>query len=184
MALHHFGGPAMNPGFKVFVVGFMGTGKSTLGRLLADRLGWDFFDLDAIIEELEGSTVMRIFVEKGEPYFRQLEQLTLGEIAARPHHAVVACGGGTFCTPQNQALLRLHGVTVWLDQPFDRIWQRRNELSRRRPLWRGEEPLRALYEQRIPFYQLASIHLPVEENQIQDAADRLHTILRNEYGAR
>jgi shikimate kinase len=178
------GDPLLDPTGKIFLVGFMGSGKTSLGRLLAGRMGWTFFDLDAALEEAEGASIMRIFVEKGEAYFRSVEQLTLREIAERPVHAIVACGGGTFCSPENQSLLRRHGLTVWLDQPFDRIWQRREELARRRPLWRGEGPLRELYDSRVPFYQLAGVHLPVEEDQVPQAVERLLAILRERHGVR
>ena len=169
--------------FKIFLVGFMGSGKTTLGRLLAERLGWGFFDLDAVMEELEGATIMRIFIEKGEGYFRRLEQATVERLAAHPGRAVVACGGGTFCSPENQALLQAHGLTVWIDQPFDQIWQRKDALARQRPLLRGESAVRALYDQRVPFYQLASIHLPVAEEGIPEAVGRLFQLIQERTSA-
>src|SRR5436309_16112299 len=107
--------PKTNPDLKIFLVGFMGTGKTTLGRLLAERIGWVFFDLDALMEEVEGATIMRIFIEKGEPYFRALESSTIARLAAHPGHAVIASGGGTFRTPQHQAVMLQRGHC--LDRP-------------------------------------------------------------------
>ena len=173
--------PKTNPDLKIFLVGFMGTGKTTLGRLLAERIGWVFFDLDALMEEVEGATIMRIFIEKGEPYFRTLESSTIARLAAHPGHAVIACGGGTFCTPQNQAVMLQRGVTVWIDQPFDQVWQRRDELALRRPLLRGEPAFRALYEQRVPFYHLASLRLRVDEGALPQAVNELVRLLEERF---
>ena len=166
---------------KIFLVGFMGTGKTTLGRLLADRLGWEFHDLDGLMEDEEGASIIRIFAEKGEPYFRELEQRTLARLAAAPGRAVIACGGGTFCTAENQALLHRCGITVWLDQPFDQIWRRRDELARHRPLMRGESEVRHLYEERAAFYTRASLHLTVMEGELPAALRNLLGLLRERF---
>src|SRR5437899_1686428 len=122
------------PDAKIFLVGFMGTGKTTLGQLLAERLVWGFVDVDDIIERAEGASIVRIFAEKGESYFREVERGVLAGLATCAGHAVIACGGGTFCSAENQMLMRRCGITVWLDQPFDRIWDRREELASARPL--------------------------------------------------
>ena len=167
---------------KVFLVGFMGSGKTTLGRMLADRLGWDFLDLDTVMEEEEGASIIRIFAEKGEPYFRALEARALARLAAAPGRAVVACGGGTICAPESRALMRLHGITVRLDQPFDRIWARRETLARERPLLRAEPEFRALYDERLGFYRSADLHLPVGEGQLADALEELARLLGERYG--
>jgi shikimate kinase len=172
------------PDEKIFLVGFMGAGKSTLGRLLASRLGWEFQDIDILMEETEGSSIIRIFIEKGEPYFRELERRALAQLAASPGRSVIACGGGTFCTPENQALMRVSGITVWVDQPFDRIWKRRGDLASQRPLLRGEAEVSALYEQRTTFYRLATVHLAVDEMEIVDALEVLLRLLRERYGLR
>ena len=174
--------PLLSPDMKIFLVGFMGTGKTTLGRMLAERLGWEFQDLDAVLEKDEGAPITRIFAEKGEPFFRELETRSLARIVAAPGRAVVACGGGAFCAPENQALMRGGGITVWLDQPFEQIWERRKDLARGRPLMRGESELRALYEQRRDSYRAATLHLPVTEGGLPQALDELLRFLAERFG--
>ena len=162
---------------KIYLVGFMGAGKTTLGRQLAGRLHWPFEDLDTAIERAEGNSILRIFVEKGEPYFRQLEHRALMELAALPGRAIVASGGGTFCAPENRAVMQQTGITVWIDQPFERIWGRRDQLADVRPLMRGEHDLRALYDERAPLYGLATLHLAVGDRGLAEAGDDLLRIL-------
>lgn len=168
---------AAPPATRIFLIGFMGTGKSTLGTLLADRLGWDFLDVDSLIEEAEGASIVRIFAEKGEPHFRELERRILAGLASYPRRAVIACGGGTFCTEENRNLMLRAGITVWIDQPFDRIWERRSELSRERPLMGGEAELRALYEQRVPLYRFALLRLAVADQALPQALSELRRML-------
>jgi len=160
----------------------MGTGKTTLGRMLAERLGWEFEDLDAVMGEDEGASIIRIFAEKGEPYFRALEARSLARLAAAPGNLVVACGGGAFCAPENQALMRGGGITVWLDQPFEQIWERRENLARERPLLRGESELRALYDQRLGFYRSAALRQPVTEGGLPQALAELLRCLAERFG--
>lgn len=160
---------------KIYLVGFMGAGKSSLGRLLAGRLCWPFEDLDASIEHTEGCSILRIFVEKGETYFRDRERRALADVAALPGRAIVASGGGTFCAPDNRAVMQRTGITVWVDQPFDRIWARRDELTELRPLMSSEEALRTLYDERSPLYSLATLHLSVADRGLPEA---LHELLR------
>ena len=103
---------------KVYLVGFMGAGKTTVARALARRLGWRVVDIDEQIEQREHQTVADLFAKRGEPYFRTAERAALAEqLASR--HVVVATGGGTFVDPQNRALINGDGVSVWLDVPID-----------------------------------------------------------------
>ena len=162
---------------KIYLVGFMGAGKTTLGRLLAERFVWPFEDLDTSIERAEGSRILRIFLEKGEAYFRELERRTLAAVAAQPGPAIVASGGGTFCAPENRAVMQRTGITVWIDQPFERIWDRRDELSALRPLLRGEQDFRALYDERAPLYGLATLHLAVGDRGLPEALQELMRLL-------
>jgi len=162
---------------KIYLVGFMGAGKTTLGRLLAERLHWPFEDLDTTIERAAGATITRVFAEKGEAWFRDLERRVLTEAAAQPGRAIVASGGGTFCAPENRAVMQRTGITVWIDHPFERIWERRSELAELRPLLRDEKVLRALYEERAPLYALATLHLPVADRALPEALEELLRLL-------
>src|SRR5882724_6449992 len=111
----------------IYLVGFMGSGKSTVGRLLADQLGWDFVDLDAEIETREQTTINQIFEVRGEAEFRRIETDMIRfwvRTIERGMPTVVALGGGAFVHPGNFDLVANHGISVWLDCSFDVIQQR------------------------------------------------------------
>ena len=105
---------------KIYLVGFMAAGKTTLARALAKRLEWEAVDIDELIEARERATVAEIFAKRGEAYFRTLERQTLVD-QLPPRHMVVATGGGTFADVQNRAAINRDGVSVWLDVPLDRL---------------------------------------------------------------
>ncbi len=139
--------------------GFMGAGKTTVGRTLAQQIGWRFVDLDSRIEERAGLDIPTIFERLGEASFRQMESevlaRVLGESAERDHSLVLALGGGTFVQPQNVALLRGAGfAVVWLDCPLELLFARCATMINR-PLFHDETGFRLLYEQRLPFYEQA-----------------------------
>lgn len=145
------------------LTGFMGSGKSTVGRLLAAQLVWRFADLDAEIESASGLSVSEIFAQKGEAAFREIEfeclTRILGSAAARDTRLVLALGGGTFSQPRNAALIRDSAarpatVVIWLDCPVTDLL-RRCVLMGDRPLFRDEASFRKLYEERLPHYRQA-----------------------------
>jgi shikimate kinase len=147
----------------VGLAGFMGSGKTTVGRLLAAQTGRRFVDLDERIEEAAGLSIREFFERFGEPRFRVIEHenliRVLGEISESGGAAVVALGGGTFAQPQNQAFLREAGAkVVWLDCPIDDLILRCATMTNR-PLFRDEASLRELYEQRLPSYRSADFRV-------------------------
>lgn len=147
----------------LYLVGFMGCGKTTIGQRLASRIGWHFADLDHDIERAHGGTVQQIFAEHGEPHFRQLEHLALKQRVndvERGKPSVVALGGGTFVRPDNYALLENNGVTLWLDAPFELIRQRVPP-DGTRPLAADPERFRALFDSRRAGYELADHRIPI-----------------------
>jgi len=147
----------------IYLVGFMGSGKSTIGRLLAQRLGWSFFDMDHEIEAAEGAAIREIFETRGEPEFRCLETAILGQHVSwieqgRP--SVLALGGGAFAGQGNRRLLADRGITIWLDCPFE-IVERRAAETAHRPLSLDAGRFAALYQERLEAYRLADIHIPI-----------------------
>jgi len=142
----------------------MGTGKSTVARLLARQIGWHHVDLDRRITDSTGHSIPEIFEGEGEPAFRKLEYeelaRTLGEAKALGRATIVSLGGGTTAQPANLALLERNGATlIWLHCPVEELLRRCAHITNR-PLFRDEATFRALYNERLPFYELA--HYRVE----------------------
>ncbi|HET9994417.1 MAG TPA: shikimate kinase [Candidatus Acidoferrum sp.] len=137
----------------------MGSGKTTVGTLLARQLAWRFVDLDDRIEESAGLAIPEIFERLGEPAFRQIEadqlRAALGRAAEAKEGTVLALGGGTYAQPGCPEFLRAAGIPVlWLDSPIEVLLSRCMAMSGR-PLFRDEASVRTLYAQRLPSYQLA-----------------------------
>ena len=142
---------------KIYLVGFMAAGKTTMARALARRLDWEAVDIDEQIEQRERSTVADIFARHGEVYFRAVERAILFEhLAAR--HLVVATGGGTFADAQNRAAINSDGVSVWLDVPLDRLIAR-IPADGRRPLAADRSGFERLYHLRRVSYEQAHVRL-------------------------
>jgi shikimate kinase len=142
---------------KIYLVGFMAAGKTTVARALAKRLGWQAADIDELIERRERQTVAEIFARQGEPYFRAAERLVLLE-QTRPRHLVVATGGGTFVDPYNRAAINRDGVSVWLDVPLDRAVARM-PADGRRPLAADRAEFERLYQVRKAAYEYAHVRI-------------------------
>ena len=159
-----------------YLVGFMGAGKSTIGPLLAEKLGTRFYDLDLLIEDAEKLTVRQIFESRGEPYFRRKEAELLMPLT-QLRSMVIALGGGTFVQQANRALICPTGTTIWLNVPFALIQQRiQDPLSR--PLFRSPQEMELLFQQRLPFYQMADIEFPVGVEPAEAIAERLFRRLK------
>jgi shikimate kinase len=156
---------------KVYLVGFMGAGKTSVGRSLARRLDWRFIDVDEQIEERERQTVSDIFVRHGEPYFRGVERAVLvNQVPLR--HAVVATGGGTFVDPQNRAMMKADGLAVWLDVPLEDVIARIPQ-DGRRPLAADRANLERLFHSRRAAYEEAHLCIPAGRAPIESVVDQL-----------
>src|SRR5580700_4868054 len=145
----------------LYLLGFMGSGKTTVGRHLAHRLGWRFFDLDHEIEAAEKITIAELFDTRGEPEFRRIEAEMLREHVRsieRGRPAVLALGGGAFVDAANRDLILQNGIAIWLDCPFDRVQQRVGDASLR-PLARDPQRFAALFESRRAIYALADVRI-------------------------
>jgi shikimate kinase len=146
---------------KVYLVGFMGAGKTTVARALGQRLGWQVADVDELIEASERRSITSIFFESGEGHFRQVERAVLHALLPL-RDAVVATGGGTFVDADNRERINRTGVSIWLDIPFDRVLDR-VPTNGRRPLARDRGELARLYELRRLAY--AAAHLRVDADR-------------------
>jgi shikimate kinase len=157
----------------IYLVGFMAAGKTTIGRVLAGRLGWHFVDLDEEIEAAEQMTIAQIFETRGEEAFRRVEREALrARVKAiecgRP--TVIALGGGTFVAPANFDLVENNGITIWLDCPFD-VVRRRVEQTMHRPLARDAERFAQLYDARREAYARADYCIAMESDDPDAAVD-------------
>lgn len=134
----------------IYLVGFMGSGKSTLGRRLAARAGWTFMDLDTMIEQEEGMTVTRIFKEKGEAYFRELESKVLRDTEGMKD-VVIACGGGTPCHGDNMDFMNNAGLSIYLKLAAKALFERLHNAKVTRPLLEGmsADELKVYIEQKL-----------------------------------
>jgi shikimate kinase len=158
----------------IYLVGFMASGKSTVGRHLARRMGWNFYDTDAEIEAAEKMTIADLFDRRGESEFRRIESAILRQHVGwieRGRPAVLALGGGAFAEPANRELLSGNGVTVWLDCPFEVVRRRvtAQHGGALRPLARDPARFQALYTDRRSSYELADVRVAVDSDD-PDAA--------------
>lgn len=149
--------------FAIFLVGFMASGKSTVGPVLAARLGRRFVDLDRVIEAKAGCAIVELIGREGEERFRALETETLRE-AASQDGAIIAPGGGAITRKENRELMSRLGITVWLDAPFELCWRRIQKDGATRPLAPDEATARARYERRLALYRQASIHILINQS--------------------
>jgi shikimate kinase len=142
---------------KLYLVGFMGAGKSSAARALSRRIGWRAEDIDERIEAREGRRVAEIFAQRGEPYFRSVESAVLQELLPA-RQVIVATGGGTFVDAGNRALMLSDGAVAWLDVPLARIIDRVPQ-DGRRPLASDRAQMEQLFENRRAAYSQAHVRL-------------------------
>lgn len=154
---------------QVHLTGFMGSGKSTVGRRLARRLLWNFLDLDGVVERHEGRSVARIFEEDGEDAFRAIEHFVLRQVVAKPA-TVVALGGGTLLDARNLELSREQAVLVWLRAPLAVLEPRCAGAAGDRPLWGTRDALEERYRERLPGYEAAAIVIDADDEPDDVAA--------------
>ena len=156
---------------KIYLVGFMAAGKTTLAKALAKRLDWQAVDIDELIESRERQPVAEIFAKRDEPYFRTVERQVLVEQLA-PRHLVVATGGGTFADVQNRAAINGDGVSVWLDVPLERLIGR-VPADGRRPLAADRPGFERLYHLRRAAYEQAHVRLDAGRATVDALVEQL-----------
>jgi len=159
---------------SIFLVGFMGAGKSSVGLALSRKLGWSFEDLDERIQAQERRSVEQIFAQSGEAAFREVEHQALRSLIQDLGDSpkVVAVGGGAFAQANNAALLEEGGfLAVFLDAPAEELFQRcQQQKQLQRPLRGDLERFRRLYESRRPRYLKAAVHIETSGKDIEEVA--------------
>lgn len=164
---------------SVFLVGFMGSGKSAVGRELADRLGWSYLDLDEEIVRDAGCSIPDIFAAEGEAGFRTREAECLSRALHTPHQ-VVSCGGGIVTLPENLQQLLDHPGTVCLEVSAEEVWNRIGQ-DPNRPLLQGEDPqgtIRSLMEERAPLYAQVPLRIKTDGFRTSEVVDQVLSELR------
>ncbi len=159
----------------LYLVGFMCSGKTSVGRALADELGWCFVDIDAEIEAKEGQPIRQLFKERGELEFRDIETATLRQHVTRVESGdpcVFALGGGTFVQPKNWEIVENNGVTVWLDCTLETVLERLGD-DINRPLAADRNGLAQLYGDRRPLYARADFRLDVDTDDISAIVQKI-----------
>ncbi|GBD90378.1 shikimate kinase [bacterium BMS3Abin04] len=171
---------------RFYITGFMTSGKSTIGPILANVLGWSFFDLDKVIENEFGKTIVEIFTDKGEQEFRNLEKQYISQIASN-ENVIIALGGGTIANEQNLALIKSTGKLIYLRASPDIIYKRiKNKIDR--PLFRDmvlseSNPedflvrIKSLLDKREKFYEQADIIIDTGEHPIGRTVDKIAKIV-------
>jgi shikimate kinase len=165
---------------RIYLVGFMGAGKTTVGRELASLLGYEFVDTDAAVESLEGRTIEELFRERGEGYFREKEWEILASTAIR-QRLVVATGGGLYLAPMHRHFIKRHGAAVWLDVSVEEAWTR-CAATGGRPLFTTPEELASLLDSRRSRYELAEHRIDVDGREPHDIAREIEALLSAEPG--
>lgn len=161
---------------KIYLVGFMSAGKTTIARALATRLGWAVEDVDDRIEVRERRSITSIFATQGEPYFRQVERAVIGDLLPM-RHVVVATGGGTFVDPDNRAAINRDGFSVWIDVPLAEIIERL-PADGRRPLAADRAQLTRLYDARAVAYAQAHVRIDGSRTNVTAIVDRILSVVR------
>ncbi|MFZ1519301.1 MAG: shikimate kinase [Ignavibacteriaceae bacterium] len=174
----------------VYLTGFMASGKSTIGPILANTLGWNFFDLDRLIEQSSGKSIRSIFEENGEDYFRTLETEILVKVSTLEFY-IISLGGGTIASDKNLNIIKSTGLLIYLESSPEETYKRLR-FKRDRPafLFDGEvEPTKAefidriksILDKRINFYNQADIKLKTDNIPVGRTVDKLSLLLQKEF---
>jgi shikimate kinase len=171
------------PTRRVCLIGFMGAGKTSVGKALARRLGWAFVDLDERIEHREQKSVARIFAENGEAAFRSLENAALRDLLEAEHNnpgagSIIALGGGAFVQPDNRTAIEKAGaMSVLLEAPLQELRRRCADDPKPRPLARDEQNFAQLFAQRRGAYELAGFRANTMGKSVEEVAAEIEAMI-------
>jgi len=164
---------------KIFLIGFMGSGKTHWGRLLSEKLGIRFFDLDEQVTEHDGSSIPEIFAREGEEAFRLMEKDVLHIISESHESFVMACGGGTPCYFNNIEYMNQAGTTVWINTPLEILFERLVKEKTERPLIRdlSDEQLKGFISKKFAsrkiYYEQATLKINEEPVQLDHLVEKI-----------
>ena len=162
----------------IVITGFMGSGKSTVAKALAQLLNCEMVDLDKEVESAVGHPVRTIIETEGEVRFREHERTALRKLLQDKRKQVIALGGGAWISESNRDQIRAHGaISVWLDATFDLCWKRIASLAEERPLARNEAAARKLFSERVSCYELADLRVAVTEQSADETAAKVFQAL-------
>ena len=166
---------------KIFLIGFMGSGKTSIGKRLAKTLGWDFLDVDSIIESEANMTINSIFNLEGEQVFREMEREALKKVMNK-ENAVISTGGGTPCYEDNMQVMNDNGLTIYLEMETTALVRRLAEAKSKRPLIKDltdvelQSFIKAKMVQRVPYYKQAQ-HT-VASSHVTNALEQVKKIVK------
>jgi shikimate kinase len=168
---------------NIYLIGFMGSGKSTAGRKMASLLHWNYSDIDRLVEEREGCSVSELFARRGENYFREAESEVLRSLSNRSR-TIVACGGGTPCSPANIEVMKSTGVVVYLKLTAQELTERLQKSRTVRPLIHdaGSDEMKMkvenLLESRTCWYEMADLTVDGMNDTIEEITARVADMVR------
>jgi shikimate kinase len=149
---------------KIYLIGFMGAGKTTVGRELASRVEAPFFDLDELVEAAEKMSIKDLFEQQGEAYFRKRERDLLRS-TRNLENAVIATGGGTFTFEDNIQFIQSEGLSVYLSAPYSLLRNRIDRKAGERPLFRDDLSTHELYANRLRYYRMSDVTIEIREEE-------------------
>ena len=164
---------------KVALIGFMGCGKSSVGRRVAEEAGWEFLDLDEEIEKTTGRKIREIFETDGEGEFRKIERKVLKDVLNRKDNLIISLGGGTPTWGDNINLLKKRALLIYLYAPFDVLWERIKDDTSRPLTSLGENKVRNLFEVRKSFYEEADFVVDTSDKSVEGVVKEVLAVLEN-----
>lgn len=162
---------------NLWICGFMGCGKTTTGKMLAQRVGVRFIDMDDYIVERAGMPVAKIFEVKGQDYFRELEYKTVCELSAESGY-IIATGGGVMTVERNVSAVPAHDSILLLDADFDVCYDRIKDSDRPLVRQNTKEQLKEIFEKRLPFYRRAATHTVSSSDDIEHVVERAASVFQ------